>query len=355
MGRNRVTSLFDPPFVSVVIPCRNESGFIGGCLDSVLATTYPLGRLEVLVVDGMSDDGTRDELARYSAGPSIVRVLDNPKGITPAALNIGVGHARGSVLIRMDAHTEYPPNYISGLVTWLERSGADNVGGLWRTLPGDDTTFARAIAGALSHPFGVGNAHFRIGVQEPKWVDTVPFGCYRADVFDRIGLFDEELVRNQDDEFNARLLRHGGRILLVPDVVSTYYARASAKKLWRTYFQYGFFKPLAIKKLGRVPTLRQLVPAAFVLSLALFTLAGLWLPLARWTLLGILIAYLGSIVAASFSAGGPGKGLRVFAATAVVFPVLHLAYGIGFLRGVLDLVRPNGLRSRRTEPVPLSR
>ena len=150
----------------------------------------------------------------------------------------------------------------------LEQSGADNVGGVCRTLPASDSAMAKAIAVGMSHPLGVGNSHFRIGCRpEDRWVDTVPFGCYRREVFDRIGLFDEELVRNQDDELNLRLIKHGGRILLSPRIVCKYFARDSLAKLWRMYYQYGYFKPLVVRKVGGVMTLRQLLPPLFVLGL----------------------------------------------------------------------------------------
>jgi GT2 family glycosyltransferase len=157
----------------------------------------------------------------------------------------------------MDAHATCPPHYISTLVRYLHSSGADNVGGLCRTYPANE---GGAVAAALSHPFGVGSSYFRIGTVAPRWVDTVPFGCYRRDVFDRIGTFDEELTRNQDDEFNMRLLRAGGKILLIPDVVCDYVARRSLRKLWAMMYQYGLFKPLVVRKIQGVLTLYHIVP-----------------------------------------------------------------------------------------------
>ncbi len=195
---------------------------------------------------------------------------------------MGIAAARGTVIVRMDAHVEYPRNYLSSLVGLLEQSGADNVGGVVQTLPANDSPIARAIACGMSHPLGVGNSHFRIGAAEDRWVDTVPFGCYRREVFDRIGLFDEELVRNQDDELNLRLIKHGGRILLSPRIVSKYFARDSLPKLWRMYYQYGYFKPLVVRKLGGVMTARQLLPPLFVLCLFATAIA------APWSRLGLL-------------------------------------------------------------------
>ena len=200
------------PKVSVIIPCLNEAKFIGGCLDSVLSGEFPPRDMEILVVDGNSDDGTQRIIDEYAVRHGNVRRLLNARRNTPSALNIGLAHAWGGVIVRLDAHAVYPPDYIAKLLEWLDKSGADNVGGVWETVPAGPDPICRAIALALSHRFGVGNSLFRIGSGEPRWVETVPFGCYRREVFDRIGVFDEELLRDQDDEFNYRLLKHGERI-----------------------------------------------------------------------------------------------------------------------------------------------
>jgi len=343
----------DRPSVSVVIPCRNEGDFIAPCLDSILANDYPRERLEVLVVDGMSDDGTRETIRRYAREHPWIRLLDNPRRITPCALNVGVAVARGGVIMRMDAHTNYPPHYIARLVEWLEESGADNVGAACVTLPANGTVRARAIAAALAHPFGVGNAYFRIGTTEPRWVDTVPFGCYRREVFDRIGPFDEELVRNQDDELNTRLLRAGGRILLVPNVTSSYYARDSFAKLWRMYYQYGYYKPLVVRKVRGVFTARQLVPAMFVLAVAAAGAAAPWSASARLALAGVLGAY-GAAAAVAAGTTAVRRGAALWPALVAAFAILHVAYGVGFLRGVADFWVARRPRSRQAE-VALSR
>jgi glycosyltransferase involved in cell wall biosynthesis len=341
------------PRVSVIIPCRNESQHIADCLDSVLATAYPRDRLQVIVADGLSDDGTRQIVADYARRHPCIQLVDNTKRITPSALNAALGAATGDVVVRMDSHTRYPSAYIPRLIEWLQTSGADNVGGVCMTRAANDGTWARAIAVGLAHPFGVGNSYFRIGVDRPRWVDTVPFGCYRRDVFKRIGLFDEELVRNQDDEFNLRLIRAGGRILLVPDVVSEYQARASLGQLWRMYYQYGYFKPLVIRKVGRVLTARQLAPATFVLVLTAAAALALWIPGAGAVGLAVLLAY--AVASAAFAARAARRhGTGVGAALMVVFAVLHVSYGVGFLARLFDLA---GRTRRRGDPasLPLSR
>ena len=242
----------DPPYVSVILPCRNEVKSIRSCLESVVGGDFPKDELELLVADGQSDDGTREIVLEFSKRHPWIRLIDNVRRITPAAMNIGIQSARP------DRH---------------------------------HTPKAHTIAFALSHPWGVGNAHYRIGTTEPKWVDTVPFGCYKREVFDRIGLFDEALVRNQDDELNHRLIKRGGRILLVPEIVAFYTAKESLGKLWLMYYQYGYYKPLAVRKIGAVMTARQLVPSVFVMSLVLTASLAPWSNMMAVLFIAIVIVY----------------------------------------------------------------
>jgi glycosyltransferase involved in cell wall biosynthesis len=325
------------PLVSVIIPCRNEETFIKKCVESIMLQDYPKDKIEVLVVDGISTDGTRgliNDLMKVNEG---VKMVDNPDKIVPRAMNIGIKSSRGEVIVRMDVHSIYEKDYISKCVKYLYERNADNVGGILITVPGGKTVFAEAIAFAISHPFGVGNAHFRIGTSEPKYVDTVPFGCYRKEVFDKIGLFDEDLIRNQDDEFNLRLIKNGGKILLVPEIISYYVARDSLAKLARMYFQYGYFKPLVAMKIGAVLTLRQLVPVIFVGSLALSFLSSLIYRPLIWVFLVILLTYL--VVNAVFSFFiAVKKGLRYLPVLPLVFSAIHISYGIGYLKGILDFI-----------------
>ena len=324
--------------VSVIIPCVDEAKFIGPCLDSVLSGEFPLDQLEILVVDGVSKDGTRHIVDGYAARHSNIQRLDNPRGSAPCALNIGLAHAKGEIIVRVDAHVIYPPNYISCLVQWLEQSAADNVGGIVATIPADERPTSRAIATALSHPFGVGDSWFRIGTGKPRWVETVPFGCYPRAVFARIGAFDEELPRNQDDEFNYRLIKNGGRILLVPEIISGYYARDSYGKLWRMYFQYGLFKPLVIRKIGAVIRIRQVVPALLVLSIMTGLLLAVWVP--RFLMAAALIFGLygcAVMVASVIAARRTGVGLRVAPWLCAAFVTIHWAYGLGFLCGIFKV------------------
>ena len=343
-----------PPVVSVIVPCRNEESFIAASLESILGNTYPKGRVEILVVDGLSEDGTRSIVSHYVAQHPAVRLLDNVGKTTPRALNVGIAAATGDIIMRMDAHATYPPDYIAGLVEWLGKSGADNVGGVCMTMPADESSVAHAIARGLSHPFGVGTSYFRIGTSAPRWVDTVFGGCYRRDVFARIGLFDEQLIRNQDDEFNHRLIARGGRILLVPDVVSYYYPRSSLAQLWRMFYQYGYFKPLVALKLGRIGTGRQVVPMVCLGLLVGLSVASIASPVARFMLMLLVALYLSADFAVSFAVG-LSSGLRCAGWLMLVFPTLHVSYGMGYMRGIFDFVIRGKRPDIATNAIPLSR
>ena len=348
------TSLSQPT-VSVIVPCRDEERYIEQCLDSIIATTYPRDRLEVFVVDGRSRDRTRELVAAYTERHDWIHLLDNPRRTASTALNIGIRRATGDLVVRMDAHAIYPPDYLSRLAAALQETGADNVGGCLITLPSGTSATARAIAHAVSHPLGVGNAHFRIGTRQRRWVDTVPFGCYRRTVFGHIGMFDEELVRNQDDEFNFRLARHGGRVLLDPAIVVRYYARATLRQLGRMYYQYGYFKPLVARKVGRVMTVRQIVPPAFVASMGTGAAAAVAEPAIAPLFAIALGGYFTALITAGLRAA-PSAGPRFLVALLAAFVTLHASYGFGFLRGLWDLAvgRRHGAVSRPAD-VALSR
>lgn len=342
------------PRVSVLVPCLNEARFIEACIDSILDGDYPNDRIEVLVVDGRSDDGTRAIVERIAERDPRVRLLDNPRRITPAALNTGIRAAKGEVIVRMDAHLVYPAEYIRELVTALIESDADNVGGILRTIPANDSPSARAIAVGMAHPFGVGNSRFRIGTKTPQYVDTIAFFCCRRELFDRVGYFDEELVRHQDGEFNARLIAHGGKILLTPKAHCYYYGRETLRQLGRMFYQYGYFKPRVAKKIGRIMTTRQLAPPVFVLALGIGSLLAPFSSLARLGLALVLGSYLSVTVFQAVRAL-PRLGARSSLTLAAVFPVLHLSYGAGFLRSLLELAFARERRPASARAFPISR
>lgn len=324
--------------ISVIIPVYNEVKYIDGCVQSIVNQDYPYDEMEVFFVDGMSDDGTRDRLALWAEKYPWLHVLDNPKGIVPPAMNLGIRAAKGDIIIRLDAHSVFPSHYFSELVKYLNELNADNVGGVWRTLPAAPTPLCKSIAAVMSHPFGMGNAYYRIGTGQIRKVDTVPFGCYRRSLFDKIGFFDEELIRNQDDEFNGRIVKNGGSIYLLPHLVIDYFARDSVRKVWSMFYQYGLFKPLVNKKLGKPATVRQFFPMLFVLGL-FFGL--LLLPLSFW--LGIVYGLVVLLYVVTAFAIGVRASLREHCGLmAVMMPclffVVHCAYGIGYLHGLYKLL-----------------
>lgn len=324
-----------PAKVSIVIPCRNEECFIGECLDSVLANDYPKDLMEVLVVDGMSEDGTRSIVADYSRRFPLVTLVENPRRVAPAGFNAGVQRAAGDLVMIMGAHNTYTSDYISKSVDALERHGADNVGGIIKVVPRRQGFVGKALAQSLSHRFGVGNAHFRCQNPEPKWVDTVFGGCYRKSVFERVGLFNEGLVCNQDIEFNLRLRRAGGRILLVPDIVSHYQARSDLKSFVKHNFRNGSWAIRSFLFCDGLPvSWRHLVPLAFVSSLAASGALSLDNPFFTFVLFAIAASYLAASLIASAAIARKQRDARFFVVMPLAFGMLHLAYGTGSLNAL---------------------
>ena len=330
LGRAGVDFL---PFVTVIMPVRNERAHIGRSVAAILLQDYPADRLEVIVVDGTSADGTRDIVANMAIrNPhATIRILDNPGCIVPTGLNVALRVAQGDIIVRVDGHTIIAPDYVRQCVTELQRTGADNVGGKMNA--SGQGAFGATVTLATSAPFGVGNARFHYSNQE-EWVDTVYMGAWSHEVFRRVGLFDEELVRNQDDEFNYRLLKHGGRILLSPYIRSQYTVRGTPSSLWRQYLQYGYWKVRVLQKHPGQMRLRQFAPPLFV-AILIGTAA-----LAPFTTIGqILMALIGgaylvtNLIASLWTARQ--CGWRHLPLLPFVFAILHVSYGLGFLMGLV--------------------
>jgi glycosyltransferase involved in cell wall biosynthesis len=341
------------PRVSVVVPCRNECRHVQTFLDNALAQDGPPGGLEILVADGRSEDGTREKIESVAARDPRVRLVDNPARIVSAGLNAAIRAARGDVIVRMDVHTEYAPDYVRQCVSVLEETGADNVGGPARTRA--EGYRQRAIAAAYHSPFSAGGARFHDPSYEGR-LDTVTYGCWRRKTLERFGLFDEELVRNQDDEHNLRLTLAGGVVWQSPRIRSWYRPRSSLAELFRQYFQYGYWKVRVIQKHGRPASLRHVVPVLFVLGAALGWIPGLvWAP-AAWAYAGGAAAYALLDVIFSARAAAPA-GWELFPILPAVFPVFHAAYGAGFTLGMVDFVmlRRGGRRSMSSLTRPVQR
>lgn len=319
------------PFVSVIMPVRNEAAFLDRSLSAVMAQDYPRNRFEVIIADGMSDDGTREKISRLGRDRN-VRLIDNPQRIVATGLNLALREARGDIIIRVDGHCEIAPDYLSGCVRWLEKGSAECVGGPLETI--GETYVARVIATSMSSKFGVGDAAFRVGTNTEKFVDTVAFPAYRRETLRSLGDFDEELVRNQDDEYNYRLRESGGRILLSPEIHSRYYSRANLRGLARQYFQYGFWKVRVLQKHPRQMRPRQFVPAFFILGLILVTLVSAFVN-RGWIAPTVYLAVylLANLIASLFAAGR--SQWSIVALAPIAFVTIHFAYGLGFLVGLV--------------------
>lgn len=328
--------------VSAVIPMRNEEKFVEKCLDSLLKQVE--GRdYELLCVDGMSTDRTQEIVREYCARSDQVRLIENPKSIASAAMNLGIKHAKGKYILILGCHAEYSPDYIDKCIEVIERTGADEVGGYMTTLPGDDTATGKAIAEATSCPFGVGNSMFRLRGPEQE-VDTVPFGMYRREVFDKIGLYDERLVRNQDIEINSRLIKAGGRIIISPEIKLNYYNRATYGGIWQQSYNNGLWNPCTIWLIGGGLSIRHFVPMTFVLSLVILGAGSLFFHPLSILLAAEILLY---TLCAAFFAVRTASGRNVSVSRMLLaFVVLHIAYGFGSLSGLLII--PFKFPSRKT-------
>lgn len=324
--------------LSVIVPCRNEREHILAFCDAVAAQTLPSGvRMEVLIADGCSDDGSRDCIVqRGQIDPRFV-LVDNPGRIVSTGLNACIAQSRGEVIARMDVHTFYAPDYLAQCLEALARTGADNVGGPW--LAEGREPMQRAVAAAFQSRWVSGGARSReLSYEGPA--DTVYLGCWPRESLARFGGFDETLVRNQDDEHNLRITAGGGRIWQSARIRSSYRPRGRLAQVARQYLQYGYWKPFVMRKHGQAAALRHGVPAALVLGLLLGALGmALRLPLAG-PALGALLAAYAAFVAAATAQAAHGAQAPLVPRIAAVIVTYHLSYGWGSLLGAWDaLVR----------------
>jgi glycosyltransferase involved in cell wall biosynthesis len=329
------------PFVTAIVPCRNEEKFIGQTLDSIISNDYPKDSLEILIVDGESSDKTVEIAEKYVKAFSFIKIIDNPKKITPAALNLGIKNSKGEIIIKMDAHSGYQSDYISKCVKYLtewEKEGAWNVGGILKTVPSGKTLVARAIAMSLSSKFGAGSSLFRTGaIEKPVWADTVAFGCYRKETLEKIGRFDERMEKIEDFELNARLRKAGGKILLAPDIVAFYYPSSeNFSGFFKHNFTDGFWTTYPIKFGFHSFSLRHLIPLAFVSSLLFTLILGQFIFLGRLIFDLIFLAYMAVSLFFSFLIALK-NGWKYFFIMPMVFIIRHVGYGLGSIFGFLKL------------------
>lgn len=327
----------ETPRVSVILPIRNESAYIRSCIERLLEQDYAKEFVEILVIDGESTDGTQDIVNELIVEhpQTLIRLLSNAKQIVPPALNIGIREARGDILIRMDGHSIPENDYISSCVRALKDTGAANAGGLLR--PGGSTHFGDAVAYAQSHPVGAGDAKFHYA-QQAQFVDTVYLGAFRKEVFTVVGLFDESLVRNQDYEMNVRIRKAGGKVYLDPDIQCWYTPRGSARKLWKQYFQYGWWRVETVKRHPESLRWRQVVPPGFVAVLVSLLVLALVSKIFVVLLVGQLVSY-GLILglAAVHIRSDLRRNAKLFFLFPLALVIMHISWGLGFLLNLCTL------------------
>lgn len=322
--------------VTIICPTYNEEKYISRCIDSMIQQDFP-HEVELLFVDGGSSDKTRDIISTYREKYSFIKTFDNPCRIVSYAMNIGIENAKGNVIIRIDAHSYFPPDYVSTLYKAIRELDADNVGVVSKTDVLNKTPKTLAIREVLSNRFGVGNSLFRTGVDEITEVDTVPFGCYRKEIFEKHGMFDVRLTRNQDIEFNKRIIREGGRILLLPDTQCTYYARETFTAMMNNNYDNGKWNVLTVYYTNRFDSisLRHFVPMFFVLSLIMPPLLALiYPPIISLTIVSLTL-YVVFLLLVSVKEV-ISKKLNVLLLMAA-FSLLHISYGIGSIAGLIKL------------------
>lgn len=327
-----------PPSVSVIIPCRNEEKTIQLVLDAIHAQTYPRELMQVVIADGFSEDRTREKIADFkTAHPDLdVLVVDNAQRIIPAGLNAAIKASRGDVIVRIDAHSIPNPDYVALCVDALERNVAQNVGGVWNIQPGKNSWMARSIAAAAGNPLAVGDAHYRF-TDKAAYVDTVPYGSYKRDFFEQIGLFDETLLANEDYELNTRILQSGGKIWLDPKIRCTYFARSNLLALAKQYFGYGYWKVQMLKRYPETLRWRQALPPAFLLGLLVTLLVGIFWKPSLYLFAAVLGLYLLILLAVGIHMAIKKSDILMVIGILLAIITMHFSWGSGFIAGAFSV------------------
>lgn len=338
----------DMPLVSVILPCRNEGEFVAQCLESIIGNDYPGDKFEILVVDGQSDDDTRGIVERYAQQYSFIKLIENPRVIFPSAINLGYQNSKGAVIAIVGAHTRYSSDYISQCIKHMMEYGADNVGAGIRIIPSSDGILAKAISLALMSRFGSGNADYKVQRSyEPRWVDTVFGGCYKREVFDRIGMFNEQLARSSDSDFNIRLGRAGGHTLLIPGIVTDYYIKGTFLTHCRRNFSDGFWVIIPLRFGSRAFSWRHLVPLAFVSNLITAAILSLFLPMFVWILMIVAGSYIAVVTGFTIKIAAGQRNSKLLYALPLIFMARHFAYGLGSVYGAVKLLIESTPRLRK--------
>ncbi|HOW51893.1 MAG TPA: glycosyltransferase family 2 protein [bacterium] len=330
--------------VSILIPTFQEGRYITRCLNSIITNEYDFVGTgsEILVIDGHSTDGTRDIVTGFMERHPFVRMIDNPDIAQVVGLNVGFKVAIGDIIIRCDAHSEYPRNYVRELVAWHAKGLAANIGGCWVTLPGDESIRAQAIAEVMRHPVGVGLTYRTAPEGKERFVDTVPFGSWKRETIDAFGPFDEEFIRAQDLEHNMRLRARGEKILMLPWLRIRYYARESYDKAASMFYQYGYWKNKVNRKFGTICSIRQLIPPLFVLGLIALAISACCSTVAAALFLAYIGLYVIPILAFSmliiFQQPPERRSFGFFLLVAIAFFMTHFSYGFGYIMGFINII-----------------
>ncbi len=324
--------------VSIIIPCYNEEKHITNLLDGIQTQGYPLDEIEVIIADGFSMDQTRQKITEYKLKhPELtVHLVDNVQRTIPSGLNTAIRAAQGTYIIRLDAHSIPQPFYIHLCIEALKAGKGDNVGGIWVVKPSDQTWMAKSIAAAGSHPLAVGDASYRYA-NKPAYVDTVPFGSYRKDLLDKIGLYDETLLSNEDYEFNTRIRKAGGKVWMDPAIQSVYFARGSLANLAKQYWRYGYWKVQMLRRYPETIRYRQALPPLFIGGMFLLAILSFFSKL-LFTLFGIFaLVYLLILLLAGIMFALQKRELNFIIGLPLAIIVMHFCWGGGFWWSLISM------------------
>ena len=330
------------PKVSIIIPCYNESTTIPLLLDALIDQTYPLDIMDVIIADGGSTDGTRRVISNWQdQHPTLnISVIPNPKRSIPAALNCAIRAATGDIIIRLDAHSKPNLDYVKRVVFLLEDGQAENVGGVWDIQPSSKHWISQSIAQAAAHPIGVGDARYRFS-EKPAYVDTVPFGAFYRTLIDKVGLFDETLLTNEDYEFNTRIRQHGGKIWLDPQIQAVYYARGNLKALARQYWRYGYWKWHMLRRYPETLRWRQALPPLFILTLLASGVFAIFFRPFLWLFLALIAIYTAVLLLTGLQLALKHHEPRFIIGVPLAIACMHFSWGSGFLWGIIHPQKGN--------------